>query len=84
MTGSGKSTLLHAMAGLTEIDAGSVAIDGHHLAQFSHAELALFRGRNSRIVTLVDGSARAISNNIDLGAWRSLGTRNGGEIVSDF
>lgn len=35
-------------------------------------------------VTLVDGSARAISNNIDLGVWRSLGTRNGGEVVSEF
>lgn len=33
---------------------------------------------------LMDGSARSISNNIDLGVWRTLGTRNGGEIVGEF
>ena len=33
---------------------------------------------------LVDGSARTISNNIDLGVWRSLGTRGGGEVVGEF
>jgi prepilin-type N-terminal cleavage/methylation domain-containing protein len=33
---------------------------------------------------LMDGSCRAISNNIDLGVWRALGTRNGGEVVGDF
>ena len=29
---------------------------------------------------LVDGSVRAISTNIDLAAWRSLGTRAGNEV----
>ena len=33
---------------------------------------------------LVDGSARTISNNIDLGVWRSLGTRSGGEVIGEF
>ncbi|MCA8995460.1 MAG: DUF1559 domain-containing protein [Planctomycetaceae bacterium] len=35
-------------------------------------------------VCLVDGSCRAVSENIDMGLWRALGTRNGGEIVSEF
>ena len=35
-------------------------------------------------VALVDGSARTISNNIDLGVWRSLGTRSGGEVIGEF
>lgn len=35
-------------------------------------------------VALVDGSAKSISNNIDLGIWRSLGTRDAGEVIGDF
>ena len=33
---------------------------------------------------LLDGSVRAFSENIDVRIWRALGSRNGGEIVSDF
>ncbi len=33
---------------------------------------------------LMDGAVRAISTNIDRGVWRSLGTRNGGELVGEF
>jgi len=33
---------------------------------------------------LTDGSVRTISENIDLGVWRSLGTRSGGEVVGEF
>ncbi len=33
---------------------------------------------------LVDGSVRAISENIDLSIWRALGTRDGGEVIGDF
>ncbi len=33
---------------------------------------------------LVDGSVRAFSENIDLGVWRALGTRSGGEVVGEF
>lgn len=33
---------------------------------------------------LVDGSARAISENIDLRVWRSLGTRSNSEVVTEF
>ncbi|WP_417397916.1 DUF1559 domain-containing protein [Gimesia chilikensis] len=33
---------------------------------------------------LMDGSVRAISSNIDLGVWRALGTRAGGEVIGEF
>jgi prepilin-type N-terminal cleavage/methylation domain-containing protein len=31
-----------------------------------------------------DGAVRTASANVDLGVWRSIGTRNGGEVVSEF
>lgn len=34
--------------------------------------------------SLMDGSARGISENIDLQIWRGLGTRQGGEVIGDF
>lgn len=33
---------------------------------------------------LMDGSVRTISNNISLGIWRALGTRDGHELASEF
>ncbi|MEZ6063030.1 MAG: DUF1559 domain-containing protein [Planctomycetaceae bacterium] len=33
---------------------------------------------------LADGSVRTISNSIDFGVWRSLGTRSSGEVVGEF
>lgn len=35
-------------------------------------------------VALVDGSCRTVSENIDLGVWRGLGTRSGGEVLGEF
>ncbi len=35
-------------------------------------------------VLLCDGSVRFVSSNIDLGIWRAIGTREGGEIIGDF
>lgn len=35
-------------------------------------------------VLIVDGSVRSVSNSINLGIWRSLGTRSGGEVVGEF
>lgn len=49
-SGSGKSTLLHAMAGLTELDGGSVMVNGQDLAKLSDAELTRFRGRQIGLV----------------------------------
>lgn len=42
-SGSGKSTLLYAMAGLTDIDAGVLTVDGQDLARLSDAALTRFR-----------------------------------------
>ncbi len=35
-------------------------------------------------MTLCDGSVRFVADTIDLQLWRSIGTRNGGEVVSDY
>ena len=35
-------------------------------------------------VTMVDGSVRFVSDSVDRGVWRGVGSRNGSEIVTDF
>jgi prepilin-type N-terminal cleavage/methylation domain-containing protein/prepilin-type processing-associated H-X9-DG protein len=35
-------------------------------------------------VLLCDGSARFVNDAIDLGTWRALGTRAGGEVIGDY
>ncbi len=42
-SGSGKSTLLHTMAGLTDIDDGSIQVDGQDLSTLSDSRLTRFR-----------------------------------------
>lgn len=49
-SGSGKSTLLHLLGTLDHADRGEILYDGQSLAQFSQAQLALFRNRNIGIV----------------------------------
>ncbi len=49
-SGSGKSTLLHAMAGLTDIDEGSITLDGQDLASLSDARLTRFRRQRIGLV----------------------------------
>ncbi len=49
-SGSGKSTLLHVMAGLTDVNAGKVLVDGQDLAALSDAALTRFRGRRIGLV----------------------------------
>ncbi len=49
-SGSGKSTLLHAMAGLTDLDEGRVAVAGQDLAALSDARLTRFRGRHIGLI----------------------------------
>lgn len=49
-SGSGKSTLLHALAGLTEVDEGTVLVNGQDLSKLSDAELTRFRGKQIGLV----------------------------------
>lgn len=49
-SGSGKSTLLHAMAGLTDVDAGRVLVNGQDLAQLDDYHLTKFRGKQIGLV----------------------------------
>lgn len=49
-SGSGKSTLLHAMAGLTDLDAGLVLVDGQDLGKLTDAQLTRFRGQRIGLV----------------------------------
>ena len=35
-------------------------------------------------VALVDGSARAVTDSIDIQTWHAAGTRHGGEVISDW
>lgn len=49
-SGSGKSTLLHAMAGLIDVDGGTVTIAGQDLSQLADGPLTRFRRDNLGIV----------------------------------
>jgi hypothetical protein len=35
-------------------------------------------------IALCDGSSRFVSENIDLGVWQALGSRDGGEVISEY
>lgn len=49
-SGSGKSTLLMVMAGLEQVDKGSVTVNGRRLTGLGEDEIAAFRGRTIGIV----------------------------------
>jgi prepilin-type N-terminal cleavage/methylation domain-containing protein len=59
--------------------------EGTHATRATYAALTA-RSFHEGIVQclLMDGSARTVSENIDLGVWRSLGTRAGGEVIGEF
>ncbi|MFM8728762.1 MAG: H-X9-DG-CTERM domain-containing protein, partial [Planctomycetaceae bacterium] len=35
-------------------------------------------------VCLGDGSVRFVSENVDIGVWRAVGSMNGGEVVGEW
>ena len=35
-------------------------------------------------ISLMDGSVRTVSKSVNLGTWRALGTRDGGEVIVDY
>ncbi|RYZ52879.1 MAG: ABC transporter ATP-binding protein [Proteobacteria bacterium] len=49
-SGSGKSTLLSLLAGLDQVDKGSISIGGQSLAGLDQAGLSKFRGENIGII----------------------------------
>lgn len=49
-SGSGKSTLLSLLAGLDQVDKGSISIGGQSLAGLNQAGLSKFRGENIGII----------------------------------
>lgn len=63
-------------ASLAEADIRHAADQGPFGASSNHSG-----GVN---LLLLGGSCRFVSNNVDLRTWRALGTRAGGEIVSEF
>ena len=59
--------------------------EGSHTSQASYGSITS-RSYHIGIVQslLADGAVRTISENIDLGIWRALGTRAGNETVGEF
>ncbi len=59
--------------------------EGSHLTQISYG-IVTSRSYHDGIVqsVLVDGSVRAVSENIDLGIWRALGSRAEGDFTGEF
>jgi prepilin-type N-terminal cleavage/methylation domain-containing protein len=79
------------------IDSGLGMVDGDYITCKERATSAACAGVPNRAAItarsyhvgvvqamLMDGSVRSVSNNIDLGVWRGLGTRAGGEVVGEF
>jgi prepilin-type N-terminal cleavage/methylation domain-containing protein/prepilin-type processing-associated H-X9-DG protein len=60
--------------------------DGSSKTQYSYDAMTSRSYHSGGLVNvlLMDGSVRPITNQIDLTTWRALGTRSGGEIVTDF
>ena len=59
--------------------------EGTHATRVSYAAITA-RSYHPGIVHagLMDGSVRALSENIDSQLWRNLGTRSGGEVISEY
>lgn len=59
--------------------------EGTHATRVQYAALPARSFHEGIVMTLMmDGSARTISENIDLQVWQFLGTRAGGEVMGEF
>ena len=79
------SKVVHVESGQTyDVDYTSVE-EGDSTTAPTYAAITS-RSHHTGIVQslLVDGSVRAISENLDLNVWRALGTRAGGEVVGEY
>lgn len=77
--------VLHVVDGQTfDIDVSS-SREGRSTTDATYAVITT-RSHHGALVQsgLMDGSVRTISDSIDLGTFRALGTRAGGEVVSEF
>jgi hypothetical protein len=75
----------HLSAGQTfDIDVSS-SREGRNNTDITYAVITA-RSHHVGLVqaTMMDGSVRSLTSSIDLNTYRSLGTRGGGEVVSDF
>jgi prepilin-type N-terminal cleavage/methylation domain-containing protein/prepilin-type processing-associated H-X9-DG protein len=64
------------------VDCGTYA-DSNAINNFSRTHLAAKSYHSGGVnVGFADGSVRFVKNSVDIGAWRAVGTRAGGEVVS--
>ena len=66
------------------LNPNSNAFDCGNTSHSSGLTAARSRHTGGVHVLLCDGAVRFISNNIDLSIWQGLGSRAGGEVLSDF
>lgn len=67
------------------INSPQIGMPGRHrTAHSSRHASSRSRHTGGVHVGLADGSARFVSENINLGTWRALGSRAGGETIGDF
>ena len=55
---------------------------GYHACETKYHDIQHILEVTLAMARLMDGSVRTVSENIDLGLWRALGTRAGSEVVS--
>lgn len=59
--------------------------EGTHATRVQYGAMPARSYHEGIVMTLLmDGSARAVSENIDRSVWQNLGTRAGGEVVGEF
>lgn len=81
------STLVRYTTGGIDYDVDFVSSrDGSSATNISYASMTARSYHTGGIVNVMfmDGSVRPVTSNMNSTTWRSLGTRNGGEIIGDY